>query len=117
MFPGVAGLTAAGWAAHRVTFFRVILWRPRSWTALGVLFLFRYNVGMEHAPESMRRGVQPLSQTHILNAEMPDIRPCEMQTIYFQTIADRPESLLALVEAEFARRGLLPYATYSTDFV
>jgi hypothetical protein len=39
---------------------------------------------MEHAPESVRSGAQPFSQTHHLIAEiLPDIRPCEMQTIYF----------------------------------
>jgi hypothetical protein len=39
---------------------------------------------MEHATGSMRNGVQPFSQTHNLIAEiLPDIRPCEMQTIYF----------------------------------
>jgi hypothetical protein len=79
--------------------------------------LFRYHRRMEHAPESMRNGAQPFSQTHHLIAEiLPDIRPCEMQTIYFQAIEDGPESLLAPIEAEFARRGLSPYATYSTDY-
>ncbi len=73
---------------------------------------------MEHAPESMRYGAQPFSQTHNLIAEiLPDIRPCEMQSIYFQAIEDGPESLLVPIEAEFARRGLSPYATYSTDYV
>ena len=72
---------------------------------------------MEHATESMRNGVQPFSQTHNLIAEiLPDIRPFEMQTIYFQAMEDGPESLLASIEAEFARRGLSPYATYSTDY-
>ena len=76
---------------------------------LGVLFLFRYDRGMEHAPESMRSGAQPFSQTHNLIAEiLPDIRPCEMQAIYFQTMEDGPETLLAPIEAEFARRGLSP---------
>lgn len=73
---------------------------------------------MEHAPESMRAGATPLSQTHNLIVEiLPEIRPCEMQTIYFQTMEDGPESLLAPIEAEFAKRGLSPYATYSTDYV
>jgi len=80
--------------------------------------LFRYDQRMEHAPESMRNGAQSFSQTHILIAEiLPDLRPCEMQTIYFQAMEDGPESLLAPIEAEFARRGLSPYATYSTDYI
>ncbi len=83
-----------------------------------VLHLFYYDRRMEHAPESMRNGAQPFSQTHMLIAEiLPDIRPCEMQTIYFQAMEDGPESLLAPIEAEFARRGLSPYATYSTDYI
>jgi hypothetical protein len=83
-----------------------------------VPYLFRYAQRMEHAPESMRSGAQPSSQTHHLIAEiLPDIRPWEMQTIYFQAIEDGPESLLAPIEAEFARRGLSPYATYSTDLI
>lgn len=54
----------------------------------------------------MRNGAQPFRQTHNLIAEiLPDIRPCEMQTICFQAIEDGPESLLATIEAEFARRG------------
>lgn len=66
----------------------------------------------------MRSGAQPYSQTHNLILEiLPDIRPCEMQSIYFQAIEDGPESLLAPIEAEFARRGLSVYATYSTDYV
>jgi hypothetical protein len=66
----------------------------------------------------MREGATPLSQTHILIAEiLPQIRPCEMQTVFFQCIEDGPESLLAPIEAEFARRGLSPYATYSTDYL
>ena len=73
---------------------------------------------MKHAPESMRTGAQPFSQTHNLIVEiLPEIRPCEMQTIYFQTMEDGPESLLVPIEAEFAKRGLSPYATYSTDYV
>lgn len=73
---------------------------------------------MEHAPESMRSGAHPYSQTHNLIVEiLPDIRPCEMQAIYFQAIEDGPETLLAPIEAEFARRGLSVYATYSTDYV
>lgn len=80
--------------------------------------MFRYSIGMEHAPESMRNGAQPFSQTHNLIAEiLPDIRPCEMQTIYFQAMEDGPQTLLAPIEAEFARRGLSPYATYSTDYL
>jgi hypothetical protein len=73
---------------------------------------------MEHAPESMRDGAQPFSQTHNLIVEiLPELRPCEMQTIYFQSIEDGPETLLAPIEAEFAKRGLSVYATYSTDYV
>lgn len=54
----------------------------------------------------MRNGAQPFRQNYNLIAEiLPDIRPCEMQTIYFQAIEDGPESLLATIEAEFARRG------------
>jgi hypothetical protein len=80
--------------------------------------MFRYHPGMEHAPESMRNDAQPFSQTHNLIAEtLPDIRPCEMQTIYFQAMEDGPDTLPAPIEAEFARRGLSPYATYSTDYV
>jgi hypothetical protein len=87
-------------------------------TALCVLFVFRYSIGMEHAPESMRHGAQPFSQTHNLIAEiLPNIRPCEMQTIYFQAMEDGPQTLLAPIEAEFARRGLSPYATYSTEYL
>jgi hypothetical protein len=72
---------------------------------------------MEHAPESMRSGAQPFSQTHVLIAEiLPMIRPCEMQTIYFQAIEDGPESLLAPIEQEFARRGLSPHGKFSTDY-
>jgi len=85
---------------------------------LGVHYLFRYRPSMEHAAESMRHGAQPFSQTHNLIAEiLPDIRPCEMQTIYFQAMEDGPQTLLAPIEAEFARRGLSPYATYSTDYL
>lgn len=62
---------------------------------------------MEHAPESMRHGAEPLSQTHCLIAEiLPELRPCEIQTFYFQCIEDGPLSLLAPIEAEFQRRGL-----------
>lgn len=68
--------------------------------------MFRYGRRIEHAPELMRNGAQPFSQTHNLIAEiLPNIRPCELQTIYFQAIKDGPESLLATIEAEFARRG------------
>ena len=85
---------------------------------LCVLCLFRYGFGMDHAPESMHHGAHPFSQTHNLIAEiLPDIRPCEMQTIYFQAMEDGPQTLLAPIEAEFARRGLSPYATYSTDYI
>lgn len=64
----------------------------------------------------MRSGAQPYSQTHVLIAEiLPDIRPCEMQAIYFQLFEDGPETLLAPIEAEFARRGLSPYGKFSTD--
>jgi hypothetical protein len=73
---------------------------------------------MEHALKSMRNGAQPFSQTHNLISEiLPDIRPCEMQTIYFQAMEDGSETLLAPIEAEFAGRGLSPYATYSTDYI
>jgi hypothetical protein len=66
---------------------------------------------MENAPESMRNGAGPLSQTHHLIAEiLPELRPGEMQTVYFQCMEDGPESLLAPIEAEFARRGLSPHA-------
>jgi hypothetical protein len=66
---------------------------------------------MENAPESMRNGAGPLSQTHHLIAEiLPELRPSEMQTVYFQCMEDGPESLLAPIEAEFARRGLSPHA-------
>ena len=73
---------------------------------------------MEHAIESPRDGAQPFSQTHNLIAEiLPELRPCEMQTIFFQCHEDGPDTLLAPIEAEFARRGLSPYATYSTDYL
>jgi hypothetical protein len=66
---------------------------------------------MEHAPESMRSDAEPLSQTHHLIAEiLPELRPAEMQTVYFQCMEDGPQSLLAPIEAEFARRGLSPHA-------
>ena len=72
---------------------------------------------MEHAPESMRDGAMSFSQTHNLIVEiLPELRPCEIQNIYFQSMEDGPASLLAPIEAEFARRGLSPYATYSTDY-
>ena len=78
--------------------------------------MFRYDPGMEHAPESMRDGAQPVSQTHNLIAEiLPELRPCEMQTIFFQCFEDDPETLLAPIETEFARRGLSPYGKFSTD--
>lgn len=78
--------------------------------------MFRYDSGMEHAPESIRNGAQPFSQTHNLIAEiLPELRPCEMQTIFFQCFEDGPETLLAPIEAEFARRGLSPYGKFSTD--
>jgi hypothetical protein len=81
-----------------------------------VLSLFRYGPGMEHAPESMRDGAQPFSHTHTLIAEiLPELRPCEMQTIFFQCFEDGPETLLPPIEAEFARRGLSPYGKFSTD--
>lgn len=71
---------------------------------------------MEHAIESPRDGAQPFSQTHILIAEiLPELRPCEMQTIFFQCHEEGPDSLLAPIEAEFARRGLSPYGKFSTD--
>jgi len=66
---------------------------------------------MIHTPEPMRDGAEPLSHTHNLIAEiLPELRPAEMQTVYFQCIEDGPESLLAPIEAEFARRGLSPHA-------
>lgn len=62
---------------------------------------------MEHAPESMRDGAVSFSQTHNLIAEiLPELRPCEIQAVYFQCIEDGPLSLLAPIEAEFERRGL-----------
>ncbi|KQN00169.1 hypothetical protein ASE82_17600 [Sphingomonas sp. Leaf230] len=71
---------------------------------------------MEHATKSSRNGSMSANQTHDLIVEMlPDLPPAEMQTIFFQTIEHGPESLLVPIEAEFARRGLSPYATYSTD--
>ena len=73
---------------------------------------------MEHAPESMRDGATSFSQTHNLIVEiLPQLRPCEIQNIYFQSMEDGPESLLAPIEAEFAKRGLSPYATFSTDYL
>ncbi len=78
--------------------------------------MFRYDPGMEHALESMHDGAQPLSQTHTLIAEiLPELRPYEMQTIFFQCFEDDPETLLAPIETEFARRGLSPYGKFSTD--
>jgi len=69
------------------------------------------SVLMELAPESMCNGAEPLSQTHHLIAEiLPELRPAEMQTVYFQCMEDGPESLLAPIEAEFAKRGLSPHA-------
>jgi hypothetical protein len=66
---------------------------------------------MKNAAQSMRECAEPLSQTHLLIAEiLPEVRPAEMQTVYFQCIEDGPESLLAPIEAEFAKRGLSPYA-------
>jgi len=38
-----------------------------------------------------------------------------MQNIFFQCFEDGPETLLAPIEAEFARRGLSPYGKFSTD--
>ena len=65
---------------------------------------------MENVPESMRNGAEPLSQTHHLIAEiLHELRPAEMQTVYFQCMEDGPASLLAPIEAEFAKRGLSPY--------
>ncbi|MDQ0839204.1 hypothetical protein [Sphingomonas faeni] len=70
---------------------------------------------MAHALDPMRDGAQPLSQTHNLIAEiLPELRNCEIQTIYFQCIEDGPESLLAPIEAEFGKRGLSPYGTFTT---
>ena len=71
---------------------------------------------MEHVPESMRDGAQSFSQTHTLITEiLPELRPCEMQTIFFQCHEDGPDTLLAPIEAEFARRGLSPYGKFSTE--
>ena len=71
---------------------------------------------MENAPESMRDGAQPFSQTHNLIVEiLPELRPCEMQTIFFQCHEDGPHNLLEPIEAEFARRGLSPYGQFSTE--
>lgn len=64
----------------------------------------------------MRVDAPSLSQTHTLIAEiLPNLRPCEIQTIYFQSMYDGPESLFAPIEADFARRGLSTYATYTAD--
>ena len=66
---------------------------------------------VEHTPESIRNGAEQLSQTHHLIAEiLPELRPAEMQTVYFQCMEDGPESLLGPIEAEFAKRGLSPHA-------
>jgi len=73
---------------------------------------------MEHAPESIRSNAMSFSQTHALIAEiLPDLEPSVMQTVFFQCIEDGPETLLPVIEAEFAKRGLSPYATYSTDYI
>jgi hypothetical protein len=41
---------------------------------------------MEHAPKSLRKGAEPLFQTHHLIAEiLPELQPAEMQTVYFRT--------------------------------
>ena len=119
MFLGVAGSEGGGAGlVDFVIFLRAICCAATPGPLLCVPYLFRYKPGMEHAPESMRHGAQPFSQTHNLIAEiLPDIRPCEMQTIYFQAMEDGPQTLLAPIEAEFARRGLSPYATYSTDYL
>lgn len=70
---------------------------------------------MEHALDTMRDGAEPLSLTHRLIAEiLPELRNCEIQTIYFQCIEDGPESLLAPIAAEFGRRGVSPYGTFTT---
>ena len=70
---------------------------------------------MEHALDPMRDGAEPLSQTHHLIAEiLPELRNCEIQTIYFQCMEDGPESLLAPIEAEFGKRGVPPYGTFTT---
>lgn len=73
---------------------------------------------MEHASESPHSHAMWSSETHNLIVEiLPELRPCEIQTIFFQTIEHGPESLLEPIEAEFAKRGLSPYATYSTDYI
>lgn len=62
---------------------------------------------MAHAFESMRNDAELLVQTHHLIAEiLPELRPTETQIVYFQCMEDGPESLLAPIEEEFARRGL-----------
>jgi hypothetical protein len=83
-----------------------------------VLFLFHI-LRMEHVTESPRDdGAMSPSQTHTLIAEiLPDLEPSVMQTVFFQCIEDGPETLLPVIEAEFAKRGLSPYATYSTDYI
>ena len=59
----------------------------------------------------MRDGAEPLSHMYHLIAEiLPELRPAEMQTVYFKCMEDGPESLLAPIEAEFAKRGLSPHA-------
>jgi hypothetical protein len=48
---------------------------------------------MKNAPESMREGAEPLSQTHHLIAEiLPELRPAEMQTVYFNASRTVPKA-------------------------
>jgi hypothetical protein len=90
--------------------------RPHADPALTRLQPCSPFVLMEHAPESMRNGAEPLSQTRQLIAEiLPELRPSDMQTVYFQCIEDGPESLLAPIEAEFAKRGLSTFAMVLID--
>lgn len=66
---------------------------------------------MKKAFGSTRSGAESLPQTHHLIAEiLAKLRPAEMQAAYFWCMEDGPESLLAPIEAEFAKRGLSPRA-------
>lgn len=66
---------------------------------------------MDHAPEPMRNGAEALFQTcHLIAKILPELRPVEMQTVYFQCMEDCSEILLAPIEAQFAKRGLSPNA-------
>ena len=78
-----------------------------------VLLTFRYDPCMKHAPESIRDGAQPFSQTYNLIAEiLPELRPREKQTILCQCFEDGPETLLAPMRQ--ISRGLGSYPTASS---